>query len=107
MAVDAISQVSRVSGASDGESVRDTLSVLVAVVNEDVHRCGHARNLEVHAPSTTGIRAPGANLISVVPADRDLEGVTSWVAVDAVSKVSCIIRTDHSDGGRDAFLVLV
>jgi hypothetical protein len=28
------------------------------------------------------------------------------VAVDAVSKVSCIIRTDHRDGGRDAFLVL-
>jgi hypothetical protein len=38
MAVDAISQMSSVAGASDWESVRDTLSILIAVVNEDVHR---------------------------------------------------------------------
>jgi hypothetical protein len=76
MAVDAISQMSSVAGASDWESVRDTLSVLVAVVNQDVHRCRHAGNLEVHAPASTRIRAPGANLIPVVSTNRDLEGVS-------------------------------
>jgi hypothetical protein len=87
--------------------VRDALSVLVAVVNQNVNRCRHTGNLEVHAPATTRICAPGADLISVVSANCDRKGVGGLMRVDPIAQVPCVTRADDRNRRRDALFVAV
>jgi len=53
MAVDAIAQMSCIIATNDWNGRFNTLGVFTAAVDEDVHWRSYARNLQVHAPSTT------------------------------------------------------
>ena len=65
----------------------------IRVVNEDIHcgrrhdwpfllACGDTCNLQMHAPSTTGVSASGANLGTI---GGDVKCVASLMAVDAIT----------------------
>jgi len=91
MTVDTASQVSSIVSAYHWVRCSDTFGVFTAAVNEDTHRCCHACDLKVHAPSIWGIGALRADL---GPICCDLKCIPSMMAVNAVAQLSCVTSTD-------------
>jgi len=117
VSVDTVAQMSRVGGADHRIRSINTFLILFTVVDQDVEwRSGHnlasellvaggyASDLQVHAPATAGVCAPGTDFVA---RGRDVKCIASLVRVDAIAEMACVPGTGDREAVRYTLSVLL